>query len=84
MTPDLLGFHAYLRSACPISAGDLMAEIQILRRASPKSAEGLPADALELRKAVRALEAEKLLELRDGLLFWLAERERADQGALFV
>lgn len=77
-------FHDYLRSACPISGGDLMAEIQLLRKCSPTSAEGLPENAVELSAAINRLVIRGLLEKRsDGLVYWKVEPVKVEPQLLF-
>ncbi len=76
---NLETFHQWLRGALPLRASDIIAEIQLTRRAIPSAATDLPIDAVELMVALRDLDRQKLVEKRsDELWYWKAEQPKAE------
>jgi hypothetical protein len=83
MTTQLLDFHAFLQYILPLTGGELMAVIQVGRRHNLEGYATFPANALELKAALEALEAEGLLEKRQGRWCWLRKVE-AKERSLFA
>ncbi len=76
-------FHEWLRGCLPARASEIMAECQLSHKAG--IGDGLPADAVELMVAIRELERQKLIEGREQVWYWRAEREPvSDQRELFA